>query len=140
MSSAASIATDTASVPVRVVIAMPHARLRDALSTALESTGAIAVVGQGADMSGAVEHTLAARPDVVLLSMSLVVGDVADRVQEITRGFDGVPVVLTGHEDNAAYVVAVIAAGAAAYVPLHGNTDELARMLQCAVSTRATPR
>lgn len=140
MSSAASIAPGLVSVPVRAVIAMPHARLRDAIATALESTRAIAVVGQSADMSGTVESTLATRPDVVLLSMSLVVGDVVAGVQEITRGLDGVPVVLTGHEDSAAYAAAAVAAGAAAYVSLHCDADGVARILQRAVRTGATLR
>lgn len=138
MSSAAAIANDPEHAPVRAVVAMPHARLRTAIAAALEATAAITVVAQSGDIDGAVECTRATRPDVVLLGTSLVVGDVVDGVQRITRGLDGVPVVLAGHEDTPAYVAAVLTAGAAAYVLLRGDADELARTLSCAATAGAT--
>ena len=63
---------------VRVVIALPHARLREAVSTALHLTPAILVVAQTVDVGRAIESARATRPDVVLLGTSLLAGDVAE--------------------------------------------------------------
>ncbi len=117
---------------IRVVIALPHTRLREAVSTALHSTPAILVVAQTVDVGRAIESARTTRPDVVLLGTSLLAGDVAEGVVEIARALDGVPLVMAGHEDSVAYVTAVMAAGAAAYVPLQGDADTLAQVLRCA--------
>ena len=125
---------------VRVVVALPHLRLRNAIASALESTGGITVVAETGDVVSAVESTLAMRPGVVLLGISLVVGDVVEGVQVITRALEGVPVVLAGHEDGVAYEEAVMVAGAAAYVPLQRGACAFARVLQCAAAAGTTQR
>ena len=117
ISSAASTVDDRSYALVRVIVAMPHVRLCNAIATARESTGVITVVAETGDIVSAVEFTLATRPGAVLLGISLVVGDVVEGVQVIARALEGVPVVLAGHEDGAAYEAAVMAAGAAAYLP-----------------------
>ena len=125
---------------VRVIVAMPHARLCNAIATALESTGVVTVVAETGDIVSAIEFALATRPGAVLLGISLIVGDVVEGVQVIARALDGVPVVLAGHEDGAAYEAAVMAAGAAAYVPLQGDAYAFARVLQRAAAASATHR
>jgi DNA-binding NarL/FixJ family response regulator len=140
MSSARSAIDDPAYALVRVIVAMPHVRLCSAIGTALESTGVIAVIAETGDIISAVEYTLAMRPGVVLLGISLVVGDVVEGAQVIIRALDGVPVVLAGHEDGAAYESAVTAAGAAAYVSLQGDAYAFARVLRSAAAARATHR
>jgi len=131
---------DTSQALVRVIVAMPHVRLCNAIAAALESTGVIVVVGEAGDIVGAVESTQAMRPGVVLLGISLVIGDVVEGVRVIVRALDGVPVVLAGHEDGAAYDAAVTAAGAAAYVPLQVDAYAFARVLRCAAAARGTCR
>jgi DNA-binding NarL/FixJ family response regulator len=124
--------------PVRVVVAMPHPRLRAAIVAALESTRTITVVAQSGDIRSAVDSTRALRPGAILLGTSLVVGDVVESVLEIARAIDGVPMVLAGHEDTADYVSAVVGAGAAAYVPLHGDAHAFAGILRCVAAAEAT--
>jgi DNA-binding NarL/FixJ family response regulator len=138
MSSATNVVDDPSRALVRVIVAMPHVRLCRAIATALESTGVIAVVAETGDIVSAVESTLAMRPGVVLLGISLVVGDILEGVQVIIRALDGVPAVLAGHEDGAAYEAAVVAAGAAAYVPLRVDAYAFARVLRCAAAASAT--
>jgi chemotaxis response regulator CheB len=70
MSSAANVAGDLSYALVRVLVAMPHVRLRNAIASALESTGVITVVAETGDIVSAVESTLAIRPGVVLLGIS----------------------------------------------------------------------
>jgi DNA-binding NarL/FixJ family response regulator len=125
---------------VRVLVALPHVRLCRTMATALESTGAVVVVAEAADVVSAVESTLVMRPGVVLLGISLVAGDIVEGVQVIVRALDGVPAVLAGHEDGAAYEAAVIAAGAAAYVPLQVDAYAFARVLRCAAGASRAPR
>jgi DNA-binding NarL/FixJ family response regulator len=140
MTSATNVADEPSPALVRVVVALPHVRLCRAIATALESTGVLAVVAETGDIVSAVESTLALRPGVVVLGISLVVGDVVEGVQVIIRAFDGVPVVLVGHEDGAAYEAAVMAAGAAAYVPLKVDAYAFARVLRCAAAASASQR
>jgi DNA-binding NarL/FixJ family response regulator len=125
---------------VRVLVAMPHVRLCRTIATALESTGVVVVVAEAGDIVSAVESTLVMRPGVVLLGISLVDGDIVEGVQVIVRALDGVPAVLAGHEDGDAYEAAVIAAGAAAYVPLQVDAYAFARVLRCAAVESATQR
>jgi DNA-binding NarL/FixJ family response regulator len=140
MTSATNVADEPPSALVRVVVALPHVRLCRAIATALESTGVLAVVAETGDIVSAVESTLALRPGVVLLGISLVAGDVVEGVQVIIRAFEEVPVVLVGHEDGAAYEAAVVAAGAAAYVPLKVDAYAFAQVLRCAAAASASQR
>ena len=135
MSAAANALENPRCAPIRVVIALPHTRLREAVSTALHSTPAISVVAQTGDVGRAIESARATRPDVVLLGTSLLTGDVAEAVVEIARALEGVPLVMAGHEDSVAYVTAIMTAGAAAYVPLQGDADAWAQVLRCAAAT-----
>jgi DNA-binding NarL/FixJ family response regulator len=121
-----------------VVVAVPHARLRDALATALESTGTIAVVARAGDVGAAIRLTRSARPCALLLGTSMLDGDVVRELRAVVRALDGVPVVVTGHDRTPAYEAAIIAAGAAAYAPLHGDADGFARQLRYAASSESS--
>ena len=141
MSSAARSVHEPSSAPLRVVVAVPHARLRDALATALESTGTIAVVARAGDVGAAIRLTRSARPCALLLGTSMLDGDVVPELQAVVRALDGVPVVVTGHDRTPAYEAAIIAAGAAAYAPLHGDADDadrFARQLRYAASSESS--
>jgi DNA-binding NarL/FixJ family response regulator len=132
MSVAAHAFEEQPSAHVRVVVALAHARLCGAIEVVLRSTGEVTVVARAHDTETAIRCTRAARPDVLLLGSSLLAGDVLQNVQAVVVVLGGVPLVIAGHEDRAAYVAAVMAAGAAAYVPLHGDAGGFAGVLQWA--------
>jgi DNA-binding NarL/FixJ family response regulator len=137
VSAAARTVHELSCARLPVVVAVPHARLRDALATALESTGTIAVVAQAGDVGAAIRLARCARPCALLLGTSMLDGDVARALRTVVRALDGVPVVATGHDRTPAYEAAIIAAGAAAYAPLHGDADGLARLLRYAANSKS---
>ena len=85
VSSAARTVHEPSCAPLRVVVAVPHARLRDALATALESTGTIAVVARAGDVGAAIRLTRSARPCALLLGISMLDGDVVRELQAVVQ-------------------------------------------------------
>jgi DNA-binding NarL/FixJ family response regulator len=119
------------SVPVapareaRVVIALPHPRLRTALARALDLPGAISVVGQASDLIGAVDVTRALHADGLVLGAAVLRGDVVGDLRHVVAALPEVHVVVLGSETSVAYASAMRAAGAADYVSLDQGTDPL---------------
>lgn len=101
---------------VRVVLVDDHPALRAGVRTALERTGQIQVVAEAGDGQQAIEACRLHEPNVVLLDMEMPGMDgiaVAERLREL-----GIPsrVLAYSAYDDAAYVTAMLQAGAAGYV------------------------
>lgn len=112
-------------VGARVVIALPHARLRAALARALDLPGEISVVGQASDLAGAVDVTRALLADGLVLGAGVLHGDVVGDLRHVVAALPGVHIVVLGSETSAAYAAAMKAAGAADYVSLEQGTEPL---------------
>jgi DNA-binding NarL/FixJ family response regulator len=111
----------------RVVVALPHARLRAALARALGLAGTLSVVGQASDLIGAIEVARALRADSLVLGAGVLRGDVLTDLRHAVAALPGVRIVVIGSETSAAYAAAMKAAGAADYVSLEQGTEPLVR-------------
>ncbi len=101
---------------VRTVLIDDHPALRAGVRVALEQTGKIEVVAEASDGEQGVEACQRLEPNVVLLDMEMPGMDgiaVAERLRELD-----VPTRVLAYSayDDAAYVTAMLQAGAAGYV------------------------
>ena len=102
--------------PVRTVLIDDHPALRAGVRAVLEQTGRIEVVAEASDGERGVEVCQRLEPNVVLLDMEMPGMDgiaVAERLRELA-----VPTRVLAYSayDDAAYVTAMLQAGAAGYV------------------------
>ena len=102
--------------PVRTVLIDDHPALRAGVRGVLEQSGRIDVVGEASDGEEGVELCVRLEPNVVLLDMEMPGMDgiaVAERLRELS-----VPTRVLAYSayDDAAYVTAMLQAGAAGYV------------------------
>ena len=101
--------------PVRTVLIDDHPALRAGVRGVLEQSGRIDVVGEASDGEEGVELCVRLEPNVVLLDMEMPGMDgiaVAERLRELS-----VPTRVLAYSayDDAAYVTAMLQAGAAGY-------------------------
>jgi two-component system response regulator NreC len=117
------------------VIADDHAVVRDGLRTLLErSGGEFRVVGEAGDVESAVEQVRTARPDLLILDVSMPGGP---SLLALPRIFDAHPevavVVLTMHEDPA-YAREAIRGGVQGDVVKEAEPSDLLRAFRSAVT------
>ena len=115
--------------PVRVLIVDDHPIFRDGLRSALDSRPEVEVVGEAADGHAAVVESTRARPDVVLMDLSMPGGGL-----EAIRALGAVEpppavLVLTMHEDDDS-LLAAVRAGAAGYLLKGADRDHIIRSVE----------
>ena len=131
----AATPTRTSARPmIRLLLADDHETVREALRLLLNAQSDMRVVAEAGSGRTAVERTRLARPDVVVLDLTMpdMTGLTAARV---LKDFDPpVPIVaLTRHSDEA-YVQELLAAGACAYVLKQSASSELLRAIRTAAA------
>ena len=106
-----------------VVIVDDHAMFRAGVRH--EIGGACRIVGEGRDVSSAVEVILASRPDVVLLDVHLPGGGGAEVIRQVLPGAPETKFLALSVSDAAEDVIGVIRAGARGYVTKSISSEEL---------------
>ena len=89
---------------LQLLLVEDNERLRPALASGLEATGAVAVVGACASGEEALAHCLAAPPEVILMDVQLA-GEIngIEAAVAIRREFPRLPVVFYSIQDDDAY-------------------------------------
>jgi two-component system, NarL family, response regulator NreC len=100
--------------PIRVVLADDMAIVRSGLRLLVDSQVDMQVVGEAGDGKGAVDQARRARPDVVVLDLTMPDTDAMATIRQLAR-LGTRTVVLTMHDDPG-FVAAALAAGAHGYV------------------------
>jgi DNA-binding NarL/FixJ family response regulator len=110
---------------IRVVVADDHTILREGLVALLNASGDCQVVAQAADGMAAVEATVAHRPDVLVVDLTMPRLNGLDVVRRITAQAEAVRVlVLTMHNEEE-YVLHAVRAGAAGFLLKDSAGSEL---------------
>ncbi|GGB79697.1 response regulator [Knoellia flava] len=122
---------------IRVVVVDDHAMVRAGLVSLLEAAGDITVVAQAADGEDAITVATEARPDVVLMDLSM---PVMDGVAATSALLDVMPdlrvVVLTSFSDRGR-VTAALEAGAVGYQLKDGEPASLLAAVRAAAAGQA---
>jgi DNA-binding NarL/FixJ family response regulator len=115
--------------PIRVVVADDEETVVDVLRTLIGSDPSLHFVGAAHNAEDAIEMAVRERPDVVLLDVRMPGGGGMRAAREISKRCAPTKVVaLSAHEDSDT-VIAMISAGASAYVPKGDSTDKILRTI-----------
>jgi PAS domain S-box-containing protein len=118
---------------VRVLIADDHRMMRDALASLLEKEPGFEVVGLAEDGVEAVRLAHEARPDVVLMDLSMPTMDGIEATRQIKADLPELKVIGLSVEAKDDKVSEMLAAGATSYVPKSSSPEELTEAIRSAV-------
>lgn len=114
---------------IRVVLADDHALVRDGLRAVLAREPDIAVVGEAADGREALRVTEAARPDVVVLDLSMPLLNGLEAARQLSRGRGPRAILVTMHTEDR-YVLEALRAGVHGYVLKKQAAGDLVRAIR----------
>lgn len=100
---------------IRVVVVDDHAMVRAGLTTLLEASGDVQVVGQAPDGAAAVGVVTDTIPDVVLMDLSMPGTDGVEATRAVLAALPGTRVVVLTSFSDRARVSAALDAGAVGY-------------------------
>jgi DNA-binding NarL/FixJ family response regulator len=123
---------ETASVTgmVRVFLVDDHPILRSGLKALVDAQRDMVVVGEAADGLAALNAVGAARPDIVVMDLSMPKLGGAETTERMRAAFPDIKVLaLTAYEERG-YVQLLMTAGASGYVLKRAAADELIRAIR----------
>src|SRR6185436_18439789 len=111
----------------RVLVADDDGGVVDVLRALIQSQDDLRLVGSASDTEHAIALAVREQPDVALIDVRMPGGGGVRAAREISRRCPRTRVIaLTAHEDEAT-VIAMMAAGANAYVPKGESTERILR-------------
>jgi DNA-binding NarL/FixJ family response regulator len=120
---------NTVTERIRVVIVDDHQMVRAGLRAMLRDTK-VEIIGEAANLEGALDELRDKKPDAVLLDVRLQGQSGLEACRVMTERYPDVAVVfLTVYEDEQ-YVVEALRAGAKGYVLKHSSPDDIIRVLE----------
>jgi DNA-binding NarL/FixJ family response regulator len=115
-----SVASDDHTEPTtgkrRVFVVDDHPIVRQGLAQLIDAEADLVVCGQGEDAIQALSDIRHARPDLVLLDVSIKDGDGLELLKEIKAFDPGIVVLMLSMHDEALYAERALRAGASGYV------------------------
>ena len=115
--------------PIKVLIADDHAMVREGLSTALQTTSTIRVVGMAANGREAIEKVKTLKPNVVLMDIKMPNMDGLKACRLIKKSSPEIQVIMLTVHDDETHVIDAITAGASGYILKSLSVNELIRAL-----------
>ena len=120
----------------RIVLADDHALVRDGLRRAIEGEPDLEVVGEAANVATTIEQVSAARPDLLLLDVSMPGGGGIAALREIRKA--GLPtriLVLTMHDDPE-YLRVALVSGASGFILKQAASREVVTAIRAVLQGR----
>ncbi len=120
----------------RIVLADDHALVREGLRRAIEGEPDLEIVGEAANVAATIEQVSSARPDLLLLDVSMPGGGGIAALREIRKA--GLPtriLVLTMHDDPEYLRVALIS-GASGFVLKQAASREVVTAIRAVLQGR----
>jgi DNA-binding NarL/FixJ family response regulator len=114
----------------RIVIVDDHPVVRDGLSFLLAEQPDLEVVGEAADSESALRVIEQARPQVLLLDLTLKSGDVLPLIGELRRRWPELRILILSMHEESLYAERLIALGAHGYVMKQEAPAEFLRALR----------
>jgi DNA-binding NarL/FixJ family response regulator len=119
--------------PLRVMLVDDHTMLREAVRRAMESAG-IQVTAEAADGEEAVRVAAAARPDVILMDVSMPILDGVEATRQIHRASPEIPIVILTMHADADVVRRALAAGAIGYLVKDASMHDVVNTVRLAAN------
>jgi EAL domain-containing protein (putative c-di-GMP-specific phosphodiesterase class I)/CheY-like chemotaxis protein len=121
----AEVDAPAASDPIRVMIADDEDAIRAAILSVLDADPTIVVVGEASDAQTAIELAAKRQPTVALLDVRMPRGGGPRAASEISRRSPETRVIALSALEDAASILEMLDAGAAAYVGKGEDTDKI---------------
>jgi RNA polymerase sigma factor (sigma-70 family) len=118
---------------IRILLADDHSLVRAGVRTLLSRIQGVEVIGEAADGHGALRMIKDLRPDVVLLDLTLPGLSGLEVLEESTRLFPDLRVIILTIHDAAEYALRALSAGAVGYLPKSAAANELQQALDTVV-------
>ena len=118
---------------IRVLLVDDHETVRDGLRLLVDAQPDMTVVGEAGDGRAALDRLTTAKPDVVVLDLTMPGMSGLDTAKALKSVAQVEVIALTRHDDDA-YVQELIACGAAGYVLKQSPSDELLHAIRTVAS------
>jgi DNA-binding NarL/FixJ family response regulator len=122
---------------IRVLVADDHAVLRAGLRLLINTQPDMETVGEAGDFPEAVRLTRTARPDVLILDLTMPGGQAVQTIERLAREAPQTRVVVLTMHDDPSYLRAALAAGAFGYVVKKAADSELLGAVRAVSQGRA---
>ncbi len=126
--------TSPRSAPIRILIADDHAMVRRGMRDFLELHDDLAVIGEAADGSQAVELALSLAPDVVVMDLLMPILDGIAATTAIKAARPAIEIIAITSFIEESRVVAAIEAGASGFLLKDADADDLAAAIRSAAA------
>lgn len=115
---------------IRLMLVDDHEVVRTGLMTFLETQAGLKVVAQAGNGQDAITRALEARPDIVIMDITMPGMDGLEATRQLKAQWPGVKVLaLTVHEDKL-YFMEMLAAGASGYLTKQAAPEELVQAIK----------
>ncbi|HEX9037996.1 MAG TPA: response regulator transcription factor [Ktedonobacterales bacterium] len=121
---------------IRVLLADDHTILRAGLRMMLNVQPDIEVVGEASDGRQALNETLALKPDVVLMDITMPEMNGIEATRQIKRALESTRVLILTMHENEEYLFQVLRAGASGYILKEAADTELISAIRVVYSGR----
>jgi DNA-binding NarL/FixJ family response regulator len=125
---------ETPPVPVRVFVVDDHEIVRSGLCALIAAQPDMIIVGEAAEGLSFLKGVDAARPDVVVMDVSMPVLDGIEATRRLKAALPEVKVITLTARDERSYVELIMAAGASGYVLKRSSADDLLRAIRAIVA------
>jgi DNA-binding NarL/FixJ family response regulator len=115
---------------LRVILADDHPIVRAGIRAALQELPGVEVVGEATDGREAIELVRSARPDLVLMDISMPGLNGLEATERIVKAFPQVRVIILSRHDNEEYYWRALKLGAVGYVLKRAVITELKAAVQ----------
>jgi DNA-binding NarL/FixJ family response regulator len=114
---------------IRVVVADDHQLVREGVKKVLSTDPGIVLAGESADLPGTLDVLLSARPDVLLLDLSLSPTHELDALRTVIDRFPGMPVLVLSSHSEEQFGIAALRLGAAGYISKSLTADVVVKAI-----------
>jgi two-component system, NarL family, response regulator NreC len=128
---------DRAELPVRVVLAEDHARVRRSLRLLLDGEAGVDVVAEAADLSTVARQVRRHAPHVLVLDLRMPGGSSIELIRRLRGQVPDTEIVALTMEQSPAFAQRALAAGAVGFVLKDRAATELPAAVRCAARGEA---
>jgi DNA-binding NarL/FixJ family response regulator len=116
---------------IRILIVDDHPIVREGLVARIARQPDLVVCGEAEDVSGALELVSTARPDLVIVDLSLKSGQGLDLIKKISAGWSSTKMLVSSMYDESLYAERTLRAGALGYVNKQEMSEKIIDAIRC---------